>query len=69
MRFFVNVLSLSLFEFRILFVDNIHHSLAAHDLAVVSSFLYRCSYFHNALSIILLIFVSEYDSCLAQIVD
>src|ERR1700691_200200 len=39
-------LSLTLLMFRVL-ADHPHHTLAVDDLALVTNFLYRCSYFHN----------------------
>jgi hypothetical protein len=39
-------LLLSLFEFRILFVDDIQFSLTANDLTINASFFYGCSNFH-----------------------
>ena len=41
--------------------DNAHDTLAVHDLALVTNFLNRCSYFHN-------LFVSVNDPASGQIV-
>src|SRR6266436_2826900 len=33
-----------------IFADHPHYTLTVDDLALVTNFLYRCSYFHNLLS-------------------
>src|SRR5712675_976197 len=40
------VSALALFVFRV-DADHPHHTLAVDDLALVTNFLYRCSYFHK----------------------
>src|SRR5580692_2593655 len=40
-------LALALFVFRV-DADHPHHTLAVDDLALVTDFLYRCSYFHKS---------------------
>ena len=55
-------LSLALLKTRILLVDHIQFAFPPHDLAIGTSFLDGCSYFHD------LLFVPEYDSSPRQII-
>jgi hypothetical protein len=43
----ISLLSLSLFETRILFINNIQLAFAANDLTIGAAFFDGCSYFHN----------------------
>ena len=42
----ISRLTLTLFEFRVLLVNHIHHTVTSHHDAIFGSFLYRCSDFH-----------------------
>ena len=57
-------LTLSCLELGVLLVNHIEATLATYDLAVRGALLQRCSCFH----IIDILFVSEYDASLREIV-
>src|SRR5215470_1835275 len=66
-------LPLPLLMFRVL-ADHPHHTAAVNDLALVTDFLYRCSYLHNpsfqpsALSLQQILFVAIHDATAIQVV-
>jgi hypothetical protein len=65
------LLSLSLLEAGILFVNNIQLALAANDLAISTAFFNGCSYFHNYFLFLIPdseLFISEYYPSPRQVI-